>query len=67
MAEVMVHTAECDPEVCRWFGQRGNGIMGKFPGPYIDTDTLMEFLKEPCERCGKQVRVYTSPRKRRDA
>lgn len=62
MAEVMIHTAECNPKVCTYFSQRGNGIMAKFPGPYIDVGVLKEFLEQPCERCGEQVRVSTSPR-----
>lgn len=62
MAEVMVHTAECDPRMCTYFSQRGNGIMAKFPEPYIDVAVLMDFLKQPCEKCGEQVRVSTSPK-----
>lgn len=58
----MVHTAECNPQVCALFSQRGNGIMAKFPGPYIDVALLRLFLMKPCERCGEQVRVDTSPR-----
>jgi hypothetical protein len=62
VVEVMVHTAECNPAVCYLFSQRGNGIMVKFPGPYIDVGVLMLFLSELCEKCGEQVRVNTSPR-----
>ena len=57
---LLISTAECDPKVCRYFSQRGNSIHRKLPAK-VDRLVLMEFLKDPCERCGKQVRVATEP------
>ena len=57
MSLVFVNTAECDPEVCRLFSQRGNGVMMLYP--VWERKDLERFLREPCPRCGQQVRVVT--------
>mgnify|MGYP001616855306 CR=1 FL=1 len=56
---VLIVTARCSDE-CRWFSQRGNGIMAKLPA-VVSCDELAAFVAAPCEKCGQQVRVATEP------
>lgn len=60
MAKVLIVTAECDPQICTYFSQRGNGINVRLPA-IVEREDLMRFLEEPCEVCGQQVRVVTEP------
>ena len=59
-ARVLIITASCNDEVCKYFSKRGNGIMRKLPGK-VHPDVVRDFIKEPCKECGEQVRVVTKP------
>ncbi len=53
-----VRQARCEhDDVCILFSKRGNGILTK--GPYWTCQALMDFLSQPCARCGSIVSVDT--------
>lgn len=57
---VLIKTAECNSDICMYFGQRGNGIHVKLPA-IVSSSDLLYFLAYLCETCGEQVRVVTEP------
>ncbi len=59
-SKILIINAMCDPDVCQYFSQRGNGILGKL-APVCTQKELMDFLEEPCAACGQQVMVASEP------
>jgi hypothetical protein len=55
-ALVLVITASCNTEVCKYFSHRGNGIMKKLPGK-VHPGAVYDFIKKPCGECGEWVRA----------
>ena len=60
---VLVLQAHCNDEVCRYFSQRGNGVLAHFSG-ISDPREVRAYIAKPCQRCGEQPRIETSSYRR---
>ena len=60
---VLVLQAHCNDEMCRYFSQRGNGVLARFSG-ISDPQQVRAYIAKACRRCGEQPRIETSSYRR---
>ena len=60
---VLVLQAHCNDEVCRYFSQRGNGVLAHFSG-VSDPEQVRAYIAKACQQCGEQPRVETASYRR---
>ena len=60
---VLVLQAHCNDDICRYFSERGNGVMARFGG-ISDSQEVREYISNPCPHCGEQPRIETSSYRR---